>query len=136
MTLFTRTRIAMGEGYLDRYTIFECKFLFSIYFHVFNTVKQDRFHTHAFNGLVVLLKGGYYEEVEIHPGVFITKWIGPGIRYIPRDYKHRLLRSLTNTWSLLLAGPWNSTWIEESDDYVRTLSWGRKEVTRQEKQHV
>jgi hypothetical protein len=51
--MFKKVRVALGQGYLDRYTILEIKWLFSIYFHVFNTVEQDRFHTHAFQCLGV-----------------------------------------------------------------------------------
>lgn len=124
-----KARIALGEGFLDRYTILEWKRFFSIYFHVFNTVEQDRFHTHAFSGIAILLSGGYEEEVKEGSKTY-RKWIGPSIRFIPRTYNHRLLKSKPNTLSILFTGPWSKTWTEENDHYVRTLTWGRKEIQR------
>lgn len=129
---FKVTRVALGEGYLDRYTIFEWKRVFSIYFHVFNTIEQDRFHSHAFDGIAILLKGGYEEEIK-EGDVTYRKCIRPGIRFIPREYNHRLLRSKPNTLSILFTGPWAKTWTEENDRYVRTLTWGRKEINRKVK---
>ena len=127
-----KKRVALGKGYLDRYTILEIKWLCGIYFHVFNTVEQDRFHTHAFDGWAFLIRGGYEEEF-IEAGEKKRKWVGPGIRYIPRVYNHRLLASLPNTISILFTGPWSRTWTEENDQFIRTLQWGRKEVKRQQK---
>lgn len=125
--MFNKARVALGEGHLDRLTIFECKNIFSVYIHCFNTVAQDRFHSHAFAGLAFLLWGGYYEEYKNDTGVYV-KWVGPGVRYIPRAYNHRLLRSVPNTVSVLITGPWARHWTEEKDGVVRTLTWGRKVV--------
>ena len=127
--MFKKVRVALGLGHLDRYTLFEWKRGVSVYFHVFNTVEQDRFHTHAFGGFAFVLKGGYTEEY-IENGTVKTKYVGRGVRYIPRSYNHRLLKSEPNTISLLIAGPWADTWTEENDRYVRTLGWGRKEISR------
>ena len=126
--MFKKARIALGNGFLDRYTIFECKRWFSIYFHIFNTIEQDRFHTHAFDGVAILLRGGYEEEVK-KGNLFYRKWIGPSVRFIPRSYNHRLLRSKPNTLSILFTGPWS----EENESYVKILGWGRKELQRIEK---
>lgn len=133
--MFKKARIALGEGFLDRFTIFEWKRVLSIYIHIFNTVEQDRFHTHAFNGIAIVLRGGYEEEYKDDSGTH-RKWIGPGIRYIPRAYNHRLLRSKPNSLSICFAGPWSDTWTEENDNYVRTLTWGRKELDRTYHAHV
>ena len=130
--LFKKVRVSLGEGFLDRFTLFEWKRFFCIYLHVFNTIKQDRFHSHAFNGVAFLVRGGYEEEVK-KGNLSYRKWIGPGIRYIPRQYNHRLLKSKPNTISILFTGPWSKTWTEENDQYVRTLTWGRKEVSRWQK---
>lgn len=134
--MFKKTRVELGRGHLIKYTIFEIKRLFSVYLHVFNTIEQDRFHTHAFSGVSFLLKGGYEEEVKETDGSFKKKWIGRGIRYIPHSHNHRLLTSTTNSVSLLFAGPWRKTWTEEfpstpeNPGIVRVLGWGRKEITR------
>jgi hypothetical protein len=127
--MFNKVRVALGQGYLDRYTILEIKWLFSIYFHVFNTVEQDRFHTHAFGAWAFLIRGGYEEEF-IVSGQIRKKQVRPGMRFIPKAYNHRLLKSEPNTLSILFAGPWSSTWTEENDRFVRTLTWGRKEINR------
>lgn len=130
---FSVVRISLGKGHLHRCCLIECKQFFSIYGHVFNTIEQDRFHTHAFNAIAILIKGGYEEEVIGSDGLVRKVKIGPGIRYIPRSYNHRLLKSEPNTLSLLFAGPWYSTWTEENDQYIRTLTWGRKELSREMK---
>lgn len=127
--MFNWTKVALGSGYLHRFTIFELKRFFSIYFHVFNTVEQDRFHTHAFNGIAIVLRGSYEEEF-IENGTVKTRLVGLGIRYIPRSYNHRLLQSTKNAMSILFAGPWAPTWTEENEHFVRTLTWGRQELHR------
>lgn len=129
--MFHKVRISLGEGYLDRYTIFEFKRFSSLYVHCFNTIAQDRFHSHAFWGLAFVLYGGYYEEWKNSTGTY-CKWIGPGIRWIPREYNHRLLKSKPNTISVLITGPWAKFWTEEKDGIVRTLGWGRKVVKIQD----
>jgi hypothetical protein len=128
--MFEKVRVALGKGHLDRYTIYENKRLFSVYFHIFNTIEQDRFHTHAFNGIAVVLRGSYEEEYKLPNGLIKRKKIRPGIRYIPREYNHRLLRSEPDTMSILFTGPWAEFWTEENPLFVRTLTWGRKEVSR------
>jgi hypothetical protein len=75
------------------------------------------------------LRGGYEEEY-IVDGVVHRRWVGPGVRYIPRTYNHRLLRSLPDSVSILFAGPWAKTWTEENNSFVRTLTWGRRELSR------
>ena len=131
--MFKKVRIALGRGFLDRFTILELKHFCCIYFHVFNTIEQDRFHTHAFHGLAIVLRGGYLEEHKTSSGRVLQKWIGPGVRLIPRSYNHRLLESHPNTMSILFTGPWSKTWTEENEQFVRTLTWGRKEINRRMK---
>lgn len=128
--MFKRAMIAIGEGFLHRITIFEFKKYFSIYLHVFNTIAQDRFHTHAFNGMAIILYGGYEEEYIARDKSIRTRKVGMGLRFIGRNYNHRILKSQKNTISILFAGPWAKTWTEENQDYVRTLTWGRVEVSR------
>jgi hypothetical protein len=125
-----RVRVALGQGHLDRYTVFEHKRLFGLYVHVFNTVEQDRFHSHAFDAYSLLLRGGYEEEVMADDGTTSKRWVGPGLRFIPKSYNHRLLRSKPNTVSVLLAGPWAKFWTEDFPTFKRILTWGRKEVRR------
>ena len=115
----------MGEGYVDRWTLFENKKIGGIYFHHWKTIKQDRFHTHAFDGIVWLISGGYVEE-RIENGVSYRKTIKPGLRFIPKDYNHKILQAEPWTFSLLVAGPWAQTWTEENDIWKRVLSWNRE----------
>lgn len=127
------TRVALGQGYLWKLTIFEWKSFLSLYFHIFNTVEQDRFHTHAFDGIAVVLRGGYIEEQMLPDGTIVRHRIGVGIRRIPKKYNHRLLRSRRDSMSLLLAGPWAKTWTEENSSFRRTLGWGHVELSREPK---
>jgi hypothetical protein len=59
-----------------------------------------------------------------------SRHIGVGCRFIPKNYNHKILKSEKNTISILFAGPWSKYWTEENDNFVRTLTWGRKEVHR------
>lgn len=131
MVMFNKVRVALGKGFLDKFTIFEWKQVFSIYFHIFNTIEQDRFHTHAFGGIAFVFKGGYEEEYKSNNGEIKRKWVGFGVRYIPSTYNHRLLRSKSNSMSILFTGPWNYYWTEEKIGlWIRVLTWGRKEISR------
>lgn len=134
MQFFKKNRVALGEGHLDRYTLIEIKSLFSVYVHVFNTIAQDRFHTHAFDAFALVVKGSYEEEWKGGDQVVRRQTIRPGLRRIPRLHFHRLLRSEPNTVSIMITGPWRKKWIEETADCVRILTWGRKEVRRIQKE--
>ena len=126
-SVFKREKIALGDGYIDKITIFESKRFFSIYVHIYHAACQDRLHTHAFNALACVLKGGYVEFVKRGTSL-VPKVIKPGIRYIPRSYNHCINSSLPGTISIVFAGPWAATWLEEKDGRVRTLTWGRNEI--------
>jgi hypothetical protein len=117
-------RVSFGAGHIDVYTLFEFKRFLSLTLHKFNTIEQDRFHSHAFGAISIMIKGGYAEEY-VDNGEIKTKHIKPGIRYIPRGYEHRLLESRPNTWTILFAGPWSKTWFERKDGVVTKLGWGR-----------
>ena len=89
----------LGEGYVKRYTIIEIRSLFSIYIHEIETRCQDRFHTHAFNAIGWTITGGYLEEQLLSinhtdPGKIVKV---SGVRRIPRELNHRLLRALPST---------------------------------------
>ena len=63
MKFLSKSKIALGEGAVTQYILFEWKWLFSIIFYRWETVDQVRFHTHAFPALAFLLKGKYTEQV-------------------------------------------------------------------------
>lgn len=115
---------------VTRYTLIEIKWLFSIYLHSIETFAQDRFHTHAFNALMWILRGGYTDVIKhgIGPNCPTeTKEFRAGdFRYIPRELNHKLTRAKPGTLSLLVVGPYSTIWTEETDDNtLRILTRGR-----------
>jgi hypothetical protein len=127
-TLFEKKSIDRGDGHIVQYTIFESKYLFSVLIFNWKSIKQDRFHSHAFSALCFLLSGSYEEEtfngVEIKPNT-VDRWMKP--RLLSKSYTHRILRAMPNTWTLVLVGPWQKYWYEyfaETKTWVK-LKWGR-----------
>jgi hypothetical protein len=123
--------IAFGEGYLKRLIVFECKYLFSAYLNVWKTIEHDRFHTHAFPAISLMLLGEYDEE-RMDDNGRVTKFTikAPLIRYIGRNNNHRMLEARGTTVSITLAGPWDNIWSETmaKSGKRRFLSWGRRVV--------
>lgn len=131
LVIWQWVNIVFGEGYLKRLIIFECKYLFSIYLNVWKTIEHDRFHTHAFSAVSIMLAGEYDEERLSKDGT-ITKYTlkAPLVRYIGRDNNHRMLEARGRTISITLAGPWDNIWSETmaKTKKQRFLSWGRRVV--------
>lgn len=139
-SLWDWSHVKIGVGYVDRLAIIEIKYLFSIYFNIWNTSEQDRYHNHAFNSVSIMLRGWYYEEDRTklisRELMRTTAWFlleliqAPSIRWIGRNYMHRIHCSACDALSLTFAGPWAKTWqeIKVGDPAVRTFTWGRKEV--------
>jgi hypothetical protein len=114
----------LGEGHVKRYTIIEIRSLFSIYIHEIETRCQDRFHTHAFNAIGWTITGGYLEEQlpsmnHTGPGKIVKV---SGVRRIPRELNHRLLRALPNTNTILFTGAYSHLWTEEDDEGVKLIT--------------
>ena len=142
--ILPKKEFKLGQGTITRYTLFECKWLFSIYIHDIDSVSQDRFHTHAFNALVYILKGSYSELIKVNSvkvnsvkinndakhenNSVIRKTYRRGqFRYIPRLLNHKIEKSEPHTTSLSLTGPYSSMWTEELDDgTLYVLTAGRK----------
>ncbi len=125
------TKIAIGQGHVDRLVILEIKYLFCLYFNIWNTIDQERYHNHAFNSISIMLRGWYYEtELNVRWPRFIK---AISVRFIPRSYTHRVGRSSKNAISITIGGPWSRTWTEISvlNWTVRTLTWGRKVIETQ-----
>lgn len=131
---FPHKRVSFGKGHIDVYTLHEDKNNGSAYIHVFNTIEQDRFHTHSFDGYSVMIKGGYREQYK-EDGIIKEKWIGPGVRFIPKDYNHRLMESMPNTVTILIAGPWDESWTEEKDGIITHLGWGRNILDKEKEEN-
>jgi hypothetical protein len=134
----SKKRVELGDGYIIAYTLFELKWLFSIIIYNWKTIKQNRFHSHAFPAIAFLLKGEYEEEVLTKNGV-ITKKVNQFLkpRWLPRNYIHRILKATPSTYTIVFVGPWSKYWYEYFPD-VRFNSkwvkytWGRKIVDKVE----
>lgn len=129
MIILRKKRIELGEGHILQYTIFEHKKLGGIWVYNWKTIRQNRFHTHAFNSTAFLLRGSYTEEI-IKDGKIIQnvvdQWMKP--RRLPRNYTHRILKAQQSTWTVVFFGRWMDHWWEYFDSskvWVK-YGWGRK----------
>lgn len=123
--LFHYDSISLGVGNIQRLTVVECKYIGGIIINYFNTIDQDRFHSHAFNSFSLMVKGSYIEEV-IEDNKVITKTITES-RFIPKNYIHKIKASEPDTVSITFEGPWGSSWDEYFDNgRIKTYAWGRK----------
>lgn len=117
----------IGVGNIKRFTILEFKHVFGIIVNVFNTVDQDRFHSHAFHAMSLMIRGYYLEDV-IEGNEVVTKKITKS-RFIPKNYIHKIKESSKNAMSITFEGPWESTWNEYFDNgRIKTYTWGRKVI--------
>jgi hypothetical protein len=133
MKLFTKKRVELGDGFIVQYTLFESKYFGGVWIYNWKTIKQNRFHTHAFNAYAFLLSGSYTEEV-IEDGVIknntVNQWMKP--RFLPKNYCHRILKAEKNTWTIVFFGKWIPYWYEFFDDTKTWIkySWGRKVIDK------
>jgi len=128
--LFPTKEFLLGKGKVIRCSLIEIKWLFSIYLHKIETIEQDRFHTHAFDALVFIIKGGYEDEIKMgigpHKPVILKKFKKGNVRWIPQSLNHRLKRAEPGTISLLFTGRYSKIWTEETDEGIlRILTSGR-----------
>lgn len=126
---FRKKRVELGEGHIFQYTLFESKKWFGIILYHWKTIKQNRFHSHAFPAYAFLLRGSYTEEV-IENGVILYKNVNNRFkrRYIPRNYIHRILKAEPKTWTLVFTRKWVEFWYEyfpENKTWAK-YTWGRK----------
>lgn len=124
------TRFKFGEQEVSQFILFECKYLFSIIFFYFHKSEgtQDRFHTHAFNGLTFRIFGDYDEELlDKRFNISSHARSRNRILYIPRDSYHRITRS-KGCLTMLLAGRWKKTWKEYFPNTAREVeyTWNRQ----------
>lgn len=114
MVFWKRKQINLGEQAVTELTILEWKRFFSIKLFDFHptTGKQDRFHTHAFNALSILLSGDYTEEVvKYGTAVHQLKRSRKRFLYIPANEYHRITKS-NGCRTLLITGPWGNAFRE------------------------
>jgi hypothetical protein len=130
---FQKKRVELGDGFIIAYTIFEWKYLFSIIIYHWKTIKQNRFHSHAFPAVAFLLKGKYEEETykkgEIKQNI-VNQWLKP--RYLPRNYVHRILKADPGTYTIIFVGPWMKHWYEYFENTKTWIKygWGRKIINK------
>lgn len=113
MTFWKRKSINLGEQNVTELTILEWKRFFSIkLFHFHPTDgKQDRFHTHAFNAVSILLSGDYVEEVIEWRQILSLKRSRKRFLFIPANQYHRITKS-NGCRTLLITGPWGDKFKE------------------------
>lgn len=113
IVIFKKKKINLGEQPVTEWTLLEYKKWFSIkLFHFHKTEgKQDRFHTHAFNAVSILLSGEYIEEVVKDKYVHILKRSRKRFLFIPENEYHRITKS-SGCWTLLVTGPWGDQFKE------------------------
>jgi len=129
MIFFKKKRVELGDGHIIQYTIFESKYLGGIWLYNWKTIKQNRFHTHAFNSIAFLLNGKYTEEVIEDSQIkfkVVHQWLKP--RLLPKNYCHRILKADPNTWTIVFFGKWIPHWWEYFSDTKTWVKygWGRK----------
>lgn len=126
MTFWKRKSINLGEQNVTELTVLEWKRFFSIkLFHFHPTEgKQDRFHTHAFNAVSILLSGDYVEELVTEKRQIVAlKRSRKRFLFIPAHQYHRITKS-NGCRTLLITGPWG----DEFKEMRVTVTQGVKSV--------
>lgn len=131
---FQKKEVALGEGSVTQYIVFENKNLLSLIFYRWNTIKQTRFHTHAFASFAFLLKGWYWEKV-MFGGIEMQNFVNQPLwpRYLPKNYCHAIQNAKPGTLTMVVTGPWQKTWWEFFPDTKiwQEYSWGRNKLRKQ-----
>lgn len=108
----------------------EIKSLFSAALLVFENGSREAYHSHAFNSLSWVLKGGLYED-RVQYGQHSYKVYYPSLKpvFTSRDNVHKVT-SIGRTWVITFRGPWAQYWWEWFEDTKKwvTLTHGRKIV--------
>lgn len=113
MTFWKRKTINLGDQNVTELTVLEWKRFFSIKLFNFHPTegKQDRFHTHAFNAVSILLSGDYVEEVIESRQIVACKRSRKRFLFIPANQYHRITKS-NGCRTLLITGPWGNEFKE------------------------
>lgn len=116
MVFWKRKQIDLGEQSVTELTILEWKRFFSIKLFNFHPTsgKQDRFHTHAFNAVSILLSGDYTEEIISTAGIGNVQELPRSRKrflFIPANQYHRITKS-NGCKTLLITGPWGNEFKE------------------------
>jgi len=89
-------------------------------------------HDHPFNGLSVVLAGGYFEErmtaLSLPQPVIKTRFVGR-FNWLPSRVFHRIAQTLPGTWTLFINAPHRKRWGFLHDmDLADDLSLPRQDV--------
>lgn len=116
IVLWKKKDINNGDQHVTEITVVEWKKYFSIkLFHFHKTDgDQDRFHTHSFNAISLLLSGNYIEEVVVDGVITPMPRNRQRVLYIPKGEYHRITKS-GGCRTLLITGPWEPEWVELRD---------------------
>lgn len=79
--------------------------------HIKREDKDRHFHSHPWNAVSLILKGGYWEERPSENGSTVT-WRGPGsvVRLSHKDI-HRIVKVADGgAWTLFITGKYRHTW--------------------------
>ena len=128
-SIFKFNKFTFGEQIVSQFVLLECKYIGSIIFFYFHKTDkaQDRFHTHAFNALSIKFFGNYEEHILLNEetGGYKAEKRTSVFKFFPRNSYHRIAKS-NGCMTMLLSGPWKSTWKECIDGEVKQYKWNRK----------
>lgn len=137
MVFWKRKKIDLGEQSVTELTILEWKRFFSIKLFNFHPTdgKQDRFHTHAFNAVSILLSGDYVEEVIEKRQIVSLKRSRKRFLFIPANQYHRITKS-NGCRTLLITGPWGNEfkeltklpWVKDGNVYQETVCGPQRKI--------
>jgi hypothetical protein len=128
MLLFHKSKDGGPDSTVTGYWLIEWKAVFSVVLLKFDGESREAFHSHAFNAISWLIKGGLVEE--FLDGRIVKH--NPSLKPIctPRNAFHKVNSVKGITWVLSFRGPWSKTWQEylPDEDIFITLKNGRKLV--------
>jgi hypothetical protein len=129
MKFLFKSKDGGSESTVTGFWLIEAKSWFSVVLLVFDGESREAYHTHAFNAISWVIRGGLTEKL----------WKGKSVRYpasfIPirtaREVCHKVKSDKGKTYVLSFRGPWSDTWVEyrplEGNRRV-TLTHGRVEI--------
>ena len=98
-------------------------------------------HPHAWPFVVIMLRGGYTEEVHIDDGladvVFLRTWKAPSVHVVRMRESHRVVAVRATTWTVCLNGIWRRRgrgWIRRAVRARVELAAYRHDLARRGKQ--
>lgn len=127
MKLFFKSKDGGPDSNVTGYWLIEWKSVFSIVLLRFSKGRREAYHSHAFNAVSWIIKGGLSEDrldtlrtiSSLKPSIkpFITT----------KNNMHRVTGVSDVTWALSFRGPWDVEWFEyfNKSNEMHTLTSGR-----------